>query len=722
MKTRRNPALPARPAAARRSLGAGLALAATLTFVVLASMGSAVAQTGGFCSRFDSGTDGFGPCPTHPNITVGISTSGGISPSDPYLRLTDLSGASAACSSDRKYAGNWIEKVGGCGQFCFDFKIFHAGYPPAPITPQISIYGPGMTPRATFVANFTVTPDDPWRQKICVPIKTIQPGEALPSSASGGWSMSGSTGYDAAWNTLITNVATVQLPIDFTKQPSEIAGYDNICISEGGCGDKPKDEVTGCLKDTRVAVKCNPDGSYTVTLDMTNVTGISASSVTLSPQTAGITVSPPQQPWAATTTWTITGAKPGQTVAFTADATQAGGGKEPGADLCCSGEIKITMPECPQPQTPLDVKLDKEIADQADSLVTFRLNVANAGPAFSNGAFTITDTIPAGMNVTGISGPWSCTPATLSGPGTLTCTYNVSGAIATGFTLPSILVNVRVTGPGPWQNCATVAVSTPSGADGNPANDTSCVPVQRQTKQVGELIVKKEVRSNGPLPVPAGLTFPVTVTCGSWSQTFNLIDNVPQSTGNVPLNTDCTVAETPPPPPAICPPKTTPTWATTHTPSNPFQLSGITTTVTVTNTLECRPEAAPLVTVACDPRTTVKRGNVCACRHPSMARASASACACREGTNFVPGRGCVRRAECRAPAKPNRTGTACVCPQGMQLRGNTCVEREQRRPAITPDDVIRVVPGLIGPRGGGGGGPSRGGGGAAAPDTPRGVR
>ncbi len=60
-----------------------------------------------------------------------------------------------------------------------------------------------------------------------------------------------------------------------------------------------------------------------------------------------------------------------------------------------------------------------------------------------------------------------------------------------------------------------------------------------------------------------------------------------------------------------------------------------------------------------------------------------------------------------SPAKLNGSGTACTCPQGMTLKGNTCVKEEIKRPAVTPNDVIRVVPGLIGPGGFGGGGGGR---------------
>jgi hypothetical protein len=74
------------------------------------------------------------------------------------------------------------------------------------------------------------------------------------------------------------------------------------------------------------------------------------------------------------------------------------------------------------------------------------------------------------------------------------------------------------------------------------------------------------------------------------------------------------------------------------------------------------------------------------------------------------------------PAKLNKAGTQCSCPRGMKLKGRTCVERE-RKPSITPGDVIRVLPGIDfgGGRGGGGsrGGGDRGDGGGA---TPKGAR
>jgi hypothetical protein len=72
----------------------GLALAGALA---LGAVAPAAAQSGPFCSQFDSGLDSWGACSWGPNIIVATSTIGAISPGNPYLRLTDLAGPSAAC-------------------------------------------------------------------------------------------------------------------------------------------------------------------------------------------------------------------------------------------------------------------------------------------------------------------------------------------------------------------------------------------------------------------------------------------------------------------------------------------------------------------------------------------------------------------------------------------------------------------------------------------------
>lgn len=151
----------------------GAALSIGMAFGVLGDAGSASAQSGPLCTRFEaSSTEGWGACTSAPNIVITTTDVGSIGGAGDYhLHLRDTSGASAACSTNQKYLGDWVKKMGGCGQFCFDFKVFVSGSPPGPITPSFSIWSGGL--RAVFVANFTVTSADPWRQQICAPIQLI---------------------------------------------------------------------------------------------------------------------------------------------------------------------------------------------------------------------------------------------------------------------------------------------------------------------------------------------------------------------------------------------------------------------------------------------------------------------------------------------------------------------------------------------------------------------
>lgn len=234
---------------------------------------------------------------------------------------------------------------------------------------------------------------------------------------------------------------------------------------------------------------------------------------------------------------------------------------------------------------PLDVKLEKKMSGILGPHFMFDIDVSNVGTAFINGSFTVTDAVPSGMTVMSTTGGWTCN-APVTGPNPLMCTLP-EASIPLNAALPTIKLTTFTTGLGPWENCAVVSVVTTSGTDTNPANDKACASAVKE--QVGEIIVEKKVVYTGELVMPS-LTYPVAVTCGTWSQTFNLVPNVPQSAGGVPLNVNCAVVETLPPAPAsACPAPKVATWQTpVVVPATPFQLSGVSTSVTVTNTLDCK--------------------------------------------------------------------------------------------------------------------------------------
>ena len=96
---------------------------------------------------------------------------------------------------------------------------------------------------------------------------------------------------------------------------------------------------------------------------------------------------------------------------------------------------------------------------------TYTLTVANlAGSGPTSGLVTVTDTVPAGLTATAISGTgWTCTQP--AGP----CTR--SDALAAGASYPplTLTVNVASTAPASVTNTATVS----GGGETNTANDTA---------------------------------------------------------------------------------------------------------------------------------------------------------------------------------------------------------------------------------------------------------
>jgi uncharacterized repeat protein (TIGR01451 family) len=367
-----------------------------------------------------------------------------------------------------------------------------------------------MTPRVTGQSSLRSL-------NICAPIKLIQPGENLPSGPSGSWQIPPSgNAFNPAWNSIIQNVDKVQLPVDFTADPSEEVGYDNMCMSPAPCPGNPDPkppEIKGCLEGSKVAVKCNDNGTYTVTL---NGSGFAGTDITMTSQTAGVTVTPPQQPWSAATTWTVTGATGGQTVVLTANATQLGGGKDPGTDQCCSGDITMVMPDCSKP---VDVALTKTagaaVYDEKTGLwtISFKIDVTNPGNPFAPGnSLSIDDPIPAGLTfVSGAGTNWSCG----SSAGNIHCGYTFgSGVFNTGAHLNQLVLTFTTKTPGIYDNCATVAVATGSGfTDSAPSNNKGCDKVEVK-RNIDVAIAKtgKAVQLDNPVPGVSNFTFTLAVT------------------------------------------------------------------------------------------------------------------------------------------------------------------------------------------------------------------
>jgi hypothetical protein len=493
--------------------------------------------------------------------------------------------------------------------------------------------------------------------------------------------------------------------------------------------------VTGCLADAKVMVTCNADGTYTLTLSGVGFTG---TDITLTSQTAGVTVTPPQQPWAATTTWTLTGATPGQTVTLTANATNAGGGGAQGADQCCSGVITVVMPDCPKPQVgevivEKKVKNNTELPASVINSLVFPIGLACTAPSNLNVSF--------GLNNGG-------THTETNVPYTSVCTVTESVS-----TLPAVPKDAC--GRGATAVWATPVI-TPSSATINAPVTVFTVLNELDCVKDGVLSVTKTV-SPDPRGIGLTLTFPMTVTCTSPNASYPL--NVHGNTSTVPFNvavgSHCTVTETLPALPKGC------TWLTPTVSPASVTIAGGLNQELVTNGYRCTDACPPpqvmnadgicacppptvagpvpgtcvclqgatLVNGTCVPKCppplvanadgvcgcppgTILRGKECVrplvCRAPLLPNAAGTECICRSGMLLRRGK-CVEPIVCREPAKLNRSGTACDCPLNMVPKGNSCVERERRLPVIVPGRNLDIgIPGLGGPRGGDQGGPRGG--------------
>src|SRR5262245_29591025 len=90
--------------------------------IALCLPSAALAQ---FCENFNTGTAGWIPHPNSPNVSVTTALGGPGGPTDPYLRVGDLSGASALQAS-AAFMAAW-NAMSCCGTCCWDVKIFDDG-------------------------------------------------------------------------------------------------------------------------------------------------------------------------------------------------------------------------------------------------------------------------------------------------------------------------------------------------------------------------------------------------------------------------------------------------------------------------------------------------------------------------------------------------------------------------------------------------------------------
>jgi uncharacterized repeat protein (TIGR01451 family) len=147
--------------------------------------------------------------------------------------------------------------------------------------------------------------------------------------------------------------------------------------------------------------------------------------------------------------------------------------------------------------------------------LSFDLTPTNVGPAFTGAnAITVSDIVPAGMTFIAVSGApdWTCTAAPIAAGGTMACTYVGSGPAAPGAVLGTISITATSDKPGPWENCASVAVTPAAGTETKLDDNKSCAEVGGGVDISIEKTGTAVAIMNSPVTGQTALTFTLTAT------------------------------------------------------------------------------------------------------------------------------------------------------------------------------------------------------------------
>jgi hypothetical protein len=168
------------------------------------------------------------------------STGPSLTAGDYYLRASDGSGESWIYN-EIDFNGDWTEYNGAC--LNWDYRIFNDGSSSAlNVSPILRIFSGSPTAptlEAQFVSNIILTENEAW-VNISAPIEIGTTN--LPNNDLGEWIMTTGSGVND-WNTLLASVDGIRYYMDLTSSPSEIYGFDNICIGE--CGTTPTTQCPG---------------------------------------------------------------------------------------------------------------------------------------------------------------------------------------------------------------------------------------------------------------------------------------------------------------------------------------------------------------------------------------------------------------------------------------------------------------------------------------------
>ena len=144
----------------------------------------------------------------------------------------------------------------------------------------------------------------------------------------------------------------------------------------------------------------------------------------------------------------------------------------------------------------------------------YTLTARNLGPKTFAGDIIVTDTVPANLTITAMSGSgWTCSAVPVSGPGLVTCTrtYLSTSQLASGASAPAISVSATATAAGLITNVASVSSANANAVDPNSANDVTSYAVTASVS--GDAADLRVVKSVDLATVAAGdvLTYTLQV-------------------------------------------------------------------------------------------------------------------------------------------------------------------------------------------------------------------
>jgi len=186
------------------------------------------------------------------------------------------------------------------------------------------------------------------------------------------------------------------------------------------------------------------------------------------------------------------------------------------------GELNLTNDSASNPTTInqlADLTITKSHVGnfkQGETGKTYTITVSNVGTGPTSGTVTVTDTLPTGLTVTGMTGTgWSC--------GSLTCTRSDALPASQSYPAITLTVNVAANAASSVTNTATVSGGGDSNAANNTANDPTTV------SPVADLTITKAHTGNF-IQGQTNAIYTITVTnngTAASTGTVTVTDNLP---------------------------------------------------------------------------------------------------------------------------------------------------------------------------------------------------